>query len=159
MEYLAFIICQYDFFSIKRIHSVICQIINIQKEYSISYGRSETKYVLFYVKNIQMTIIYITLKVSNLNLAVPHLKTRRFYLLVFYIKEGLLCNVYINVNLFNDKNLTMSAFTWELTTSGWRYIILQKHKVTNLSPNKLNNISLVVGLFVCVACQKYSSHI
>ena len=74
-------------------------------------------------------------------------------------KDGLLYNIYLNVNLSNDRNLKMSAFTRELTMSGRRYIILQKHKVTNLSPNKLNNISLVVGLFVCFASQKYSSHI
>ena len=74
-------------------------------------------------------------------------------------KDGLLYNIYLNVNLSNDRNLKMSAFTRELTMSGRRYIILQKHKVTNLSPNKLNNISLVVGLFVCISSQKYSSHI
>ena len=74
-------------------------------------------------------------------------------------KDGLLYNIYLNVNLSNDRNLKMSAFTRELTMSGRRYIILQKQKVTNLSPNKLNNISLVVGLFVCFASQKYSSHI
>ena len=74
-------------------------------------------------------------------------------------RDGLLYNIYLNVNLSNDRNLKMSAFTRELTMSGRRYIILQKHKVTNLSPNKLNNISLVVGLFVCISSQKYSSHI
>ena len=50
-----------------------------------------------------------------------------------------LYNVYTNVNLFNGRNLTMSAQIY--TTK----------QLTNLSPNKLNNISSVpVWVSLCI---------
>ena len=69
--------------------------------------------------------------------------------LVYDNKEGVLCNVYINVNLFNGRNLTMSGGAHAVQQQG--YIIVYKTQLTNLSPNKLNNISLMCQS-LCVLC-------
>ena len=65
-----------------------------------------------------------------------------------------LCNVYINVNSFNGRDLTMSAHK---TTIYIVYYNIQftKTQLANLLPNRLNNISLVPLLVsFCVVLSK-----
>ena len=45
LKYLAFIICQFDFFSIKTVHSITCQIINIKKTISFDNKCSNDNYI------------------------------------------------------------------------------------------------------------------